>query len=72
MSDRPELRRAAPALLSVTVSRVFVYDLSALSSIYRVASFIVLGLLLLGGAFAWQWMRPRALPDLRAMPEGSR
>jgi len=35
-----------------------------------VASFIVLGLLLLGGAFAWQRVRPRPLPDLRAMPEG--
>ena len=32
----------------------------------------VLGLLLLCGAFAWQRVRPRALPDLRAMPEGLR
>ena len=46
--------------------------LASLSSMYRVASFIVLGLLLLGGAFAWQRVRPRALPDLRAMPEGLR
>jgi uncharacterized membrane protein len=72
LADRTELRRAALALLGVTVAKVFLYDLSALSSIYRVASFIVLGLLLLGGAFAWQRMRPRALPDLRAMPGGLR
>jgi uncharacterized membrane protein len=72
LSDRPELRRAALALLGVTVGKVFLYDLASLESIYRVASFIVLGLLLLGGAFAWQRVRPRALGDLRAMPEGLR
>ena len=72
LADRRELRQAALALLGVTVAKVFLYDLSALSSIYRVASFIVLGLLLLGGAFAWQRVRPRAIPDLRAMPEGLR
>ena len=42
------------------------------SSTYRVASFIVLGLLLLGGAFAWQRMRPRPVPDLRVMPDALR
>jgi uncharacterized membrane protein len=72
LADRPELRRAALALLGVTIAKVFLYDLSALSSIYRVASFIVLGLLLLGGAFAWQRMRPRAVPDLRVMPDALR
>ena len=72
LADRPELRRAALALLGVTVVKVFLYDLSALSSIYRVASFIVLGLLLLGGAFAWQRMRPRPVPDLRVMPDALR
>jgi uncharacterized membrane protein len=72
LGDRPVLRRAALALLGVTAAKVFLYDLASLESIYRVASFIVLGLLLLGGAFAWQRVRPGALPDLRAMPEGLR
>jgi uncharacterized membrane protein len=72
LRDRPELRRAALALLGVTIAKVFLYDLAALSSIYRVASFIVLGLLLLGGAFAWQRVRPRTTPDLRAMPDALR
>jgi uncharacterized membrane protein len=70
--DRPALRRGGLALLGATVAKVFLYDLSSLTSIYRVASFIVLGLLLLGGAFAWQRVRPRALPDLRAVPDGLR
>jgi uncharacterized membrane protein len=72
LKDRPALRRGALALLAVTVAKVFVYDLASLTEIYRVASFIVLGLLLLGGAFAWQRVRPRPLPDLRAMPDGLR
>ena len=70
--DRPALRRGGLALLGITVAKVFLYDLASLTSIYRVASFIVLGLLLLGGAFAWQRVRPRALGDLRAVPEGLR
>ena len=72
LTDRPALRRGALALLLVTVAKVFLYDLASLTSIYRVASFVVLGLLLLGGAFAWQRVRPRPLPDLRSMPEGLR
>jgi hypothetical protein len=32
------------------------------------ASFVVLGLVLLAGAFAWQRIRPRPLPDLRTVP----
>jgi uncharacterized membrane protein len=55
-----------------TVGKVFLYDLSALTSVYRVASFVGLGLLLLAGAFAWQRMRPRPLPDLREVPKGVR
>jgi hypothetical protein len=35
-------------------------------------SFIGLGLLLLAGAFVWQRLRPRNLPDMREVPEGIR
>jgi predicted membrane protein DUF2339 len=66
--DRLVLRQAALALLAVTVAKVFLYDLASLDSLSRVASFIALGLLLLAGAFAWQRIRPRPLPDLRQMP----
>jgi uncharacterized membrane protein len=60
------VRVGALALLLVTVLKVFVYDLSTLTSIYRVASFFVLGILLLGGAFAYQRLRPPPPPDLRS------
>jgi uncharacterized membrane protein len=70
--DEVVLRQAALALLAVTVAKVFLYDLASLDSLSRVASFIALGLLLLAGAFAWQRIRPRPLPDLREMPASLR
>ena len=72
IANLPNLRRGALALLLATVAKVFLYDLASLTEIYRVASFIVLGLLLLGGAFAWQRVRPQPIPDLRVTPEALR
>lgn len=51
------LRLGGLALLLVATVKVFAYDLSELESIYRALSFIALGLLLLGGAFAYQRIR---------------
>jgi uncharacterized membrane protein len=70
--DLHALRLAGLALLGVTVAKVFLFDLATLSSMYRVVSFIGLGLVLLAGAFVWQRLRPRALPDMRQAPEGIR
>jgi uncharacterized membrane protein len=56
----------------VTVGKVFLYDLAALTSLYRVGSFIGLGLLLLVAAGIWQRMRPRPVPDLREVPPAVR
>lgn len=66
------VRLAALALLGVTVAKVFLFDLATLTSIYRVISFIGLGILLLGAAFLWQRMRPSPLSDLRETPAGIR
>lgn len=52
------LRTGALALLLLVTAKVFLYDLSRLTSIYRVASFIALGLLLLAAAFAYGKLRP--------------
>jgi uncharacterized membrane protein len=60
--DERTTRLVALGLLALTAAKVFLYDLSELDSLARVASFIVFGLLLLLGAFAWQRVRPRALP----------
>jgi uncharacterized membrane protein len=51
--DRPA-RLAGLALLGVACAKVSLFDLAKLESIYRVLSFLVLGLLLLAGAFAYQ------------------
>ena len=70
--DDRALRLGSLALLLVAVGKVFLYDLSALASLYRVGSFIGLGLLLLVAAGIWQRMRPPALPDLRDVPPAVR
>ncbi len=59
------LRLAMLGLLLVTVGKVFLFDLSVLTSIYRVASLFVLGALLLVGALAYQRLRPPPVPDIR-------
>jgi uncharacterized membrane protein len=55
--DRRQLRLGGLALLGLTVTKVYVFDLAALESVYRVGSFLALGLLLLAGAFAYQRVR---------------
>ncbi len=61
LADERDARRGSLILLAVTATKVFLYDLSELDDLARVASFIGLGLLLLAGAFAWQRVRPRSL-----------
>jgi len=60
--DDRRLRIGGLGLLSVAIMKVFLYDLAALDSIYRVASFIAVGLLLLVGAFAYQRVRLGVAP----------
>lgn len=57
LRDMRLLRLGGLALLLLAAAKVFAYDLSELESIYRALSFIALGLLLLGGAFAYQRVR---------------
>ena len=70
--DVSAVRAGALALLGVTVVKVFVYDLATQEASYRVASFLGLGVLLLGAAFAYQRLRPEAPRDLRDVPEALR
>jgi uncharacterized membrane protein len=70
--DSSALRAGALCLLGVAVVKVFLFDLATLESVYRATSFIVLGLLLLLGAFVWQRLRPRAPRDLRETPAALR
>jgi uncharacterized membrane protein len=60
--DQAAVRTCALALLAAVTGKVFVVDLAALDSMARVGSFLVLGTLLLAGAFAWQRARPGSIP----------
>jgi uncharacterized membrane protein len=55
--DMRPLRLSGLALLGLAVAKVFIVDLAALESIWRVASFLGLGLLLLAAAFGYQRAR---------------
>lgn len=52
--DDVRFRIGGLVLLGVAVAKVFVYDLAELESIYRVLSFIAIGMFLLAGAYAYQ------------------
>ena len=53
------VRWQALVLVAMTTVKVFVYDTSQLDRIYRIMSFIVLGVLLLAISFAYQrkWLK---------------
>jgi uncharacterized membrane protein len=55
--DDRRFRVGGLALLGVAVVKVYLYDLNSLDEIFRVLSFIALGLLLLAAAFAYQRVR---------------
>jgi uncharacterized membrane protein len=55
--DVRELRLGGLALLGIGVAKVFAYDLAELDQLYRVLSFIAVGLVLLTGAYAYQRVR---------------
>ena len=55
--DVRELRFGGLALLGLGVVKVFAYDLRELEQIYRVLSFIVVGIVMLVGAYAYQRVR---------------
>ena len=67
---RQIVREAGLALLALATGKVFLFDLSYLDVAYRVLSLMGIGLLLLGGAYAYQSLRPRrAGPDADSAEE---
>ena len=53
------LRLMALMLLGLTIFKVFLLDLSSLEKLYRIISFIVLGVILLAVSFLYQRLRQR-------------
>lgn len=60
LRDERRLRLGGLTLLAIAIAKVFLFDLTTLESIYRVLSFIALGMLLLSAAFAYQRLRRTA------------
>jgi uncharacterized membrane protein len=59
------LRLGGLGVLALAVGKVFLVDLAHLDSIWRVGSFLAVGLLLLAGAFAYQRARLPSLHERR-------
>ena len=53
----PTVRYAALGLFGLTIAKVFVVDLSTISTLYRIVSFLILGLVLLAVSFLYQRLR---------------
>ncbi|MDR6225240.1 DUF2339 domain-containing protein [Desmospora profundinema] len=53
------MRWMAMVLFGITIIKIFVWDLSFLESVYRIVSFMGLGVILLGVSFAYQKYRHR-------------
>lgn len=69
------VRWQALVLIAVTTLKVFIYDVSQLDRIYRILSFVVLGVLLLAISFAYQrdWLKLSVhKPEERAREEEAR
>jgi uncharacterized membrane protein len=66
------VRWQALLLIAATVGKVFVYDVSELDRLYRIVSFVVLGVLLLAISFVYQrdWLQLSARSRAREKTEG--
>ena len=64
------VRWQALLLIAATIVKVFVYDTSQLDRIYRILSFVVLGVLLLAISFAYQrdWLKLSRKPSSAGDP----
>lgn len=54
----PRVRYGGLGLLGIVIVKVFLVDLAELQAIYRILSFLVLGLVLLGVSYVYQRWRP--------------
>ncbi len=51
--SKPALRYISLALLGLTAGKVVIYDMTAVSPIWRIATFLVVGLIMMGVAFVY-------------------
>ena len=64
--NQVRLRQCALGLFAATVLKVFVVDLAHVSTPFRIISFIVLGLMLIGASYLYYRYREHILPPAEA------
>jgi uncharacterized membrane protein len=57
--DRLALRQGALALFAVTILKVFFWDMENVSTPFRIISFMMLGLMLIGASYLYHHYRER-------------
>lgn len=71
LRERAALRWLGLVVFAVTVGKVFLVDMADLGKVYRIASFLVLGVLLVGASFLYQRARKVTSPPTDGRPEES-
>jgi uncharacterized membrane protein len=62
VKNRSSLRKCAIGLFAVTMIKVFLVDMARVSTPYRVISFMVLGLMLIGASYLYYRFKKQILP----------
>jgi dolichyl-phosphate-mannose--protein O-mannosyl transferase len=65
MYRRAALRKCALVLFAATIFKVFLYDMAEAATPFRIASFMVLGLVLIGASYLYHRYKDLILPPLR-------
>ncbi|MBI3756747.1 MAG: DUF2339 domain-containing protein [Deltaproteobacteria bacterium] len=60
-SSQPSLRQCALGLFALTILKVFFWDMANVSTPFRIVSFIVLGLMLIGASYLYYHYRERLI-----------
>ena len=60
--DRAGLRWAGLVVFALTLLKIFIVDMSELDTVYRIGSFLVLGVLLVAASFLYQRARAKEEP----------
>jgi uncharacterized membrane protein len=70
--NRSSLRKCSIGLFVVTMIKVFLVDMSKVSTPYRVISFMVLGLMLIGASYLYYRFKKQLLPTTSSKEESKR
>ena len=72
VASRPPLRYLAFAIFAVTLGKVFIVDMQQVKTVYRILSFLGLGVTLLGGALLYhrRFATPRQPEPPTEIPSG--